>query len=586
MKPLQKVIPEQTKQQRSWLLLCALLQALGLLLLHQAFSFDWPVTHSPSLVLASYAALLTGPTLLIYGVTASTKRHFYVIALCLSMLTAILGAYTGMQILYPHYPDLAVHGFSFAVVMFILTFKAIIFAASVEHHNNHWKVCYSQLISHTCRLTITILLASFFTLIVWLIVVLWAELFSAIDINIFKDIFYEPWFVYPTLGLAHAIGVLKVRSSSKIVNTASHLIQTLSFALLPLLLLLSSVFLIAISFQGLDALWDNGGSNLVFILTLLILLTLNLAFQDTKSPPNMPHYAYLALLTGIAILPIYLGISGYGIWLRVEQYGLSISRLWAILAWAFLTFYLVCYSFCIIKDRLNWLQSLGTINIRLGLLFIAALLLTQSPILNFKHLSAQNQLARIHAGITNVDDIDVYYFAHELGVAGADALTEIDAHFAQQYPQLGLRIKAALNNDSANNTLHTNNVDIANTLEVIGQHSKVTPPPELIKTLQEFANENTTFIANSTKLMLLPIELNGDLQHEYVLISKQDKYVDLSLFYFEQAQWLRKSLHFNHSDELSQETLVEMLINEEYLVEPAKFKNININGVKLQVFDY
>ncbi|BBN83616.1 DUF4153 domain-containing protein [Pseudoalteromonas sp. A25] len=576
---------QNTPTQRRWLLLCALVQALGLVLLHQALSFDWQITQSPSMLLASYAALLTGPTLLIYGVTTITKRHFYPIVVGFTITAALLGAYTGSQTLYPEYPDLAAHSFNFAAIMSLLTFKIFIFSASITHQNGQWQLSYPLLIGNTCKLIITVLLASIFTLIVWLIAVLWAELFSTIDIHVFKDIFYEPWFVYPTLSLAHAIGVLKVRNSSKVVTTANHLIKTLSFALLPLLLLLSSVFLVAITFQGLDALWDNGGSNLVFVLTLLILLTLNLAFQDTLTAPNIARIANIALLLGIVILPVYLAISGYGLWLRVEQYGLSVSRLWAIFVWIFLTFYLGCYSICIIKDKLNWVRALGTINTRLGLLLALALILTQSPLLNFKYISAQNQLARIHAGLTDVDDIDVYYFAHDLGVAGTEALIEIEAHYAQQYPQLGVRIKAALENTQFDD-LHDQPFDITDALQIIGSAPDTELPSSLIQKLQQYVLEYKAIAANSIELLILPIELNDDKQLEYIFIAKQDNYSDLSLFYLDQKQWQRRALHFNHSDELSDQELVDLLIQGTYEVAPAQFKDIKVNGVKLNAFAY
>ncbi|CAM4194590.1 DUF4153 domain-containing protein [Pseudoalteromonas byunsanensis] len=571
-------------------MLCALLQGLGLLLLHQALSFDWPIAHSPSLVLASYAVLLTGPSILIYGVNQESHRVFYNIVITFSLTAALLGVYVGSQALHPKFPDLALHGLGFAAVMSLLTFKVFIFASSIHLQNHQWQVCYSRLISNTCRLLITITLASIFTLLVWFIIVLWAELFDKINITIFKDIFYEPWFIYPILSLAHAIGVLRIRRSNKIVSTANQLIQTLSFALLPLLLLLSSVFLVAIAFVGLTALWNSGGSNLVFVLTALILVTMNLAFQDSKQTPKMHRIAYFLILAGIAILPVYLAISGYGLWLRVEQYGLSISRLWAIFMWVFLTLYLSCYSISIIANTRNWLDSLATINTRLGLLLIAALLISQSPILNFKQLSAQNQLARIHAGITPVEDIDVYYFAHELGVAGRDVLKEIDAHFAEQYPQLGARIEAALNSVTMHDADVENSQAIASNfidgLEVRGNMPRTSLEPALISALQNYANNHSALIASSSRMILLPVELTGDKQNEYLLIMKQSSYSDLVLFYLDQAQWISRPMYFNYSNEHSDKELIDALLAGDFKVTPAKFNDIQVNGTSLKVSDY
>ncbi|MCF6437240.1 DUF4153 domain-containing protein [Pseudoalteromonas sp. MMG022] len=587
---MQNITTDYSKSQGNWLLLCALLQGLGLLLLHQAFSFDWPIASSPSLLLACYAVLLTGPSILIYGVNQDSHRVFYNIVITFTLIAALLGVYVGSQTLHPKYPDLALHGMGFAAVMSLLTFKVFIFASSIHLQDHQWQICYSRLISNTCRLLITVTLASIFTLLVWLIVVLWAELFNKINITLFKDIFYEPWFIYPTLSLAHAIGVLKIRRSNKVVSTANQLIQTLSFALLPLLLLLNSVFLVAIAYVGLTALWDNGGSNLVFVLTALILVTLNLAFQDSKQAPKMHRIAYLLILAGIAILPIYLAISGYGLWLRVEQYGLSISRLWAIFMWVFLTLYLTCYSISIITNARNWLDSLATINTRLGLLLIVALFISQSPILNFKQLSAQNQLARIHAGITPVDDIDVYYFAHELGVAGRDVLKEIDAHFTEQHPQLGARIEAALNSltqsESNAESTQTTVANLINALEVRGETPKTALEPALISALQNYANTNSSAIANSSRLILLPVELTGDKQSEYLLIMKRPNYFELPLFYLDEGKWLTKSMYFNYTKQGSDKELVEALLAGEYQITPAKFKDIQINGTSLKVSQY
>ncbi|WP_105169879.1 DUF4153 domain-containing protein [Pseudoalteromonas sp. T1lg23B] len=583
---MENITTDYSKSQGNWLLLCALLQGLGLLLLHQALSFDWPITSSPSLLFACYAVLLTGPSILIYGVNKDSHRVFYNIVITFSLTSALLGVYVGSQALHPKFPDLALHGFGFAAVMSLLTFKVFIFASSIHLQDHQWQICYSRLISNTCRLLITITLASIFTLLVWLIIVLWAELFNKINITLFKDIFYEPWFIYPILSLAHAIGVLRVRRSNKIVSTANQLIQTLSFALLPLLLLLSSVFLVAIAFVGLTALWNSGGSNLVFVLTALILVTLNLAFQDSKQTPKMHRVAYLLILAGIAILPVYLAISGYGLWLRVEQYGLSISRLWAIFMWVFLTLYLTCYSISIIANTRNWLDSLATINTRLGLLLIAALLVSQSPILNFKQLSAQNQLARIHAGITPVEDIDVYYFAHELGVAGRDVLKEIDAHFTEQHPQLGARIEAALNNVAKHDTPVENSQTLLSALEVHGEIPKASLEPSLVSAMQSYANEHSATIANSSQLILLPVELTSDKRSEYLLIMKQPSYSELALFYLEQEQWHSRSMYFHYTNEHSDKELIKALLAGDYEITPAKFNDIRVKDTALKVSDY
>jgi len=50
-------------------------------------------------------------------------------------------------------------------------------------------------------------LAGIFTLIFWLILVLWGQLFKVIGIDFFMDLFTEDWFVIPVLAVAFGLGV-------------------------------------------------------------------------------------------------------------------------------------------------------------------------------------------------------------------------------------------------------------------------------------------------------------------------------------------------------------------------------------------
>jgi hypothetical protein len=570
------------KSQGKWLLLVALLQGLGLLLLHQSHSFGWSISDSPAWLLACYAALLTGPSILIYGVTIETPRHFYTITALYTIVAFMLGMYTGSQLLYPEHPDLPMHGFGFATIMSLLTFKVFVFAASMRNQAEQWHVSYKLLFENTCRLIITLFLASIFSLIVWLVIVLWAELFGLINIELFKDIFYEPWFVYPALSLAHAIGVLKVRRSNKVVNTANHLIQTLSLAILPLLVLLSTVFLVALAVQGLEPLWENGGSNLVFVLTALVLFTLNLAFQQGDCAPKMPKLAFQILLVCLALLPIYMGISGYGLWLRVEQYGLSISRLWAVFMWVFLTLYVTCYSISIIKNKLTWYLSLAPINTRLGLLLIAALLVSQSPLLDFKQLSAQNQLARIHNGTTQVNDIDVYYFAKDLGKAGREALHEIDAHYSDSNPQLGMRIKAAFANQAEESAA----IDILDALIIKGGLLIEQIPQGLRSALQDYSESNPAPIAASKGVYLIPVHLNDDEVFEFLFIIEEADYAQILLFFKAQDKWEYQNMEFGFNSKLSRTDIIEALLDGSFTIEQPKFMDIKVKDTHLRQVNF
>jgi hypothetical protein len=110
---------------------------------------------------------------------------------------------------------------------------------------------------------LTLSLAVLFAGSFWLLLMLWAALFKAINIDFFSDLFEQRWFYYPAIALANGFGIIIFRKLTYIIDTITRLQQALIKFLLVLLSLVSLLFLGALPFTGLEPLWESGGSSLI-----------------------------------------------------------------------------------------------------------------------------------------------------------------------------------------------------------------------------------------------------------------------------------------------------------------------------------
>ncbi len=173
---------------------------------------------------------------------------------------------------------------------------------------------------------------------------LWAALFKVIQIDFFDDLFAKQWFYYPTLSLAFAFGIIIFRNQAGVIDTITRIQQALMKFLLVILALVSVLFMLALPFTGLTPLWKTGhGSLLILCLQALMLFFLNAVYQaDAESRPY-PLWLHRAIYAAVALLPVYSLIACYGLMLRVEQYGWSVSRCWGLVLWAILALFSVGY---------------------------------------------------------------------------------------------------------------------------------------------------------------------------------------------------------------------------------------------------
>src|SRR5215813_2110859 len=80
----------------------------------------------------------------------------------------------------------------------------------------HWRVPYSMLFSIAWRNCLLLAEAALFTGLLWLLLMLWAMLFSILEVRFFHELFSKPIFIYPVTSLTFGFALHLIGSVERI----------------------------------------------------------------------------------------------------------------------------------------------------------------------------------------------------------------------------------------------------------------------------------------------------------------------------------------------------------------------------------
>lgn len=511
------------------MVLIALVQGLCLLYLHQAIELNYWPHNSPHWLFALYSIAFIWPVMLLLSLKPTNITTVVKYTVPFALLSGLLGYYVGYQatpIEHIRYDALL---FSYVLTMAIATFKALMYSQQIAAGE---RINYSSLFLWSWRNFLTLSLSLLFAGSFWLILILWGQLFKAINIHFFKELFEEPWFYYPAIALANGFGIIIFRKLTHIIDTITRLQQALMKFLLILLIFISILFLCALPFTGLEPLWKGGGSALILWMQALMLFFVNAVYQD--DPEQRPYTLWLHrfVYVGIALLPIYSMISFYGLSLRVEQYGWTLDRCWAYLIWFLLALFPLGYWWGIAKKRDYWVQQLSRVNITAGLVILGMMMLINSPLLDFRKIVVNDQLQRLANNKIKLDDFDISYFRRHLAKPGYEGLQMIKEQYGKNNPNIIVQINE-LYRDRKNNKPASTKEEFTAAITILAGE----PPSQLFDAIYEHNIKHSWRMRNAKKYYLQPLDLNEDSQLDYLLVSQENSGLYLTLYYFEEVEW-------------------------------------------------
>lgn len=514
--------------EKFWIIAWAGAPGIALLLLHEwAERLAEPVRYF-WLLWPLYAVVLWLP--LSMQLLAQQRREAYfgpIIGSFIAALTA-MGAYKGWTTWTPNISvsdywlsSAAISIFTAAALWFVL----LPFAQS-RLQRGIWKPDYPFLFAAAWRNSLQLASAAAFTGVLWLLLGLWAGLFTMLNIKTFANLFSSRFFIYPTTSIAFSLGLLLYRSREIAIQGVYRTLLQIMGWLLPLAALLAVCFLAVLPVTGLQPLWKTGHAGaLLLILQGFLLLLFNAAWQDGNSEALPPRWLQRPISWAMALLPVYAGLNAYALELRVDQYGWSAERLWAALLIAVAGFFGLGYAFVALRRNTSWMAGVAQVNIAAALLSAALLAATATPLLDPERIGVVSQVSRLLSGKVAADTFDYHYLRFNAGRYGAEALQRLsvlDGHpQAEEIRKKAVAMQQQKDRYGANSRRDWTARQIAAQLPVYPQGA--TADPSFFQFLSTLVNSQPwscpCLQENSGQCLLLVMDLNRDGEAEHILIS-------------------------------------------------------------------
>lgn len=296
-------------------------------------------------------------------------------------------------------------------------------------YEGRWRLPYAAVHDHAWTNTILWFAAWLFVGIVWLLAWLLAALFDLIGLDLLQKALRQAIVGRMLTGaaLGGAIGLLRDRG--RIVGTLQRVAMAALGVLAPVLGAGLLLFLLSLPFTGLAPLWQATKSTTPILLACVIgaLILANAVLGDgPEEEARHPALRYGAMALGIAMLPL-AAIAAVSVGLRVGQYGLTPSRLWALLFVGIACFYGLAYGAALVWKRRGWAGAVRPANLALAIGLCALALLLSTPLINFGALSTRDQVARLESGRIAPEKLDWAALAFDFGPAGKQALARLKA---------------------------------------------------------------------------------------------------------------------------------------------------------------
>ncbi|NRB77967.1 MAG: DUF4153 domain-containing protein [Saccharospirillaceae bacterium] len=537
----------------------------------------WPYIQ-PQAFLPILSVLLVIPTATILLYQAKNIKKVLLGLLGFAVVVMLIGFYSGYQLL--PFNELESNSGKVYLPFFLLLFvSTFLFCVYLNVWVSDKKIEFSQLSIVSWRYCVIIILAVVFTGIAYGLLVLCASLFDMVGLSIFKDIFYESWFIFPFLFSALGFFIVLLKDQNKITDSIAYILVLLSTYLLVLVSVISIMFLVVLPFTGFDKLWEsNFGASLMITLQCFVLLLFNMVYSAKEQKLNRVFEWIIKI--ALSVLVFYSLLSIYAVVIRIDQYGLTVSRLYAITLCLLLLALNLAYMVSMIVKYKTWLVNLHKVNVGFAMVLFVLSILISSPFLDFRKISVNSQLARLDQSTIDVLDIDGSYFKRHFARPGYLALQTLEQNYKDKHPDLiSIITKRKWKSNRENERKAEVKMIKQNMLVYSDFEIAVNEYEALIDKIQgQFYFNNNT----SKKYHLLIKDLNNDAVVEYIMLilSQDNKEVEkysLKIEVFEKTGSLFKSIKTHWVTESAQALMIiESLAKKEYELVPSKWSDLKI----------
>ena len=553
----------------------SLLQGLALFLLWRAAENQvWP-SQTPAVNFPLWTIAVTLPLFLLLGLEDRNGRKTAMAIGSFCALLALLGVYIGWQVTpFGEFPPESIIA-TYVLPLLLGCFLALLFLRPIVQGRTP---DYAEIFTDSWRNALVAVLSGALTLGVFGVLMLWGELFRVIGIEFFFDLFTEDWFLFPVLAVVVGLGIFIFRGLANVIGGITSLLQGLMWLLLPLVLTVTVLFLAALPFTGLEPLWDTGnGTALLMALNLFALFGLNAVYQRGDLEPY-PLPLHRLLCVGIALLPVISLLALYGLYLRVDQYGWTVARCWALMISLLITLFSLGYAGSVVRFREQWTGKLARVNLPMSVLMIALALLLNSPLLDFRKISLASQQNRVDRGEIALEEFDFFDARENMGRPAYLWMQQVIEENQDSNPELAQLVSDPVRPAFTGFPMDpANRIDFRN--QVTYRPAPFAIPDTLLEAMQISLVAELLRSGRVEELILFQADLDRDGIPEYILAADYFNTVMAAAFRLEDNAW--RELRLTPVQPIPGPG--QSLIDGEIEVIPPEYNNLKIGDLILQV---
>lgn len=549
----------------------SLAQGLCLYLLYASVEAErWP-SKAPVYSYPLWTLAVLAPLLLLLSATRANLVATAKNTAAFCVVLTLLAVYTGWQARpFGQFPVYSLT-FTYMVTVSIASFKALMY---LQQRADGAALSYPALFTHSWRNFLTGVFAAVFTLIFWLILLLWSELFLVIGIDFFAELFEKDWFIIPAASFALGIGVLLLRKLTRIIDNITVLLRDLTKLLLPLVLGVAVIFLAALPFTGLDLLWDTGsGTVLLLWLLALTLFFINAVYQDGRGAAPYPLLLHRLVYLAVCATPALSGLACYGLLLRIQQYGWSVERCWAFVTCLVLSLFSLGYVLSIARRRDAWTHGLARVNVAMGMVVLGIALAANTPLLDFRKISLASQQGRVDSGEIELADFDFWYAKHYLARPAYLSMQAIKAEIGDRDPRLLAAIEDPKRRRAGPGPIAADEL----WRRMVYRPARFDLPVEVQRLIEDSVRFTFEF-----EPVLIDTDLNEDGASEYVLLivdPDAERLRSTQFYHRVEGRWQKGYLADLRPDK---DALTAQLREGEIALRDPEYKDLSVGGVILR----
>lgn len=290
-----------------------------------------------------------------------------------------------------------------------------------------WQLPYARLHDHAWIDAVLGAAGLFFILICFAMLALIGGLFGLIGIKFFTNLLRADWFMMGLAGAAFGAAVGLLRERDRLVSVLQRLVMVVLSVLAPVLAAALLMFLASLPIMGLQELWNGGFSSAYLLLAVAAasLLLANSVIGNHNA--ELSHNRVMRGSAGVlaaAVLPLAV-LAVIALYLRIDQYGWTPSRLWGAIAAAVALAYGLAGAFSVLRGRWDFAETLRDAQKKLAVAVMALAFFLALPILDFGAISTHNQVERLQSGAVTVKAFDWGALAFDFGPSGREALKRL-----------------------------------------------------------------------------------------------------------------------------------------------------------------